>query len=331
MQDITAKEAGIETIAPQTRRQAYDQEAAVLEKAARPVVDELRAKAVTLHKNEIAESLRLAGRVGAINAFQLNEAVSRVAMLKTLAEIHESKAYKGLHVLDRKSGEPVVVQTWADFCNAQGFSKSKIHEDLQNLATFGGNLLEMQEALGLGYRDLRLLRNGISQLPETERAAILQEMENTEGPESLKEKLADLRLELAKEKASNKELKESAAAKDKVSKDKSARLDELEEMVERLTSMSPDDQEMALADLNLKARKATEAVCLNVFTTVIYMIGKCTAILADDRSSVETCRFVHDHVSKTMQDVADSILKAGIDVDLRKIVELPGDEEAGAN
>ena len=61
-------------------------------------------------------------------------------------------------------------------------------------------------------------------------------------PKEVKEKLADLRLELAKAKADRKELEADMQAKEKVSKEKSEKLDALEEQVARLTSMSPDDR-----------------------------------------------------------------------------------------
>ena len=60
------------------------------------------------------------------------------------------------------------------------------------------------ESLGLGYRDLRLLRKGIASLSPEERRAILEEAQNTEGPEELKDKLMDLHAELLQLKADKK-------------------------------------------------------------------------------------------------------------------------------
>ena len=182
--------------------------------AAAPAIAEIRANTVSMPKAELAQSLHLAKTVGSIAAFQFNEAVNRVATLKAFAEIRDFKAYKGLSV-QNAAGDVVTVNTWEEFCNAHGYSKRKIDEDLQNLAAFGDNLLEMQEALGLGYRDLRLLRKGIAQLPPEERQAILDEVQSAEGPEELKDRLADLRTELAEVKAKTHELSATLKAKER--------------------------------------------------------------------------------------------------------------------
>lgn len=313
--------------APEDIRNA---EAARAEQAAAPVVAELRAQSLTMPRAELAQSLRLAETVGSIATFQLNEAINRVGALKALAEIRESKAYKGLTVLDRRSGETVKVATWEEFCNAQGYSKRKIDEDLQNLATFGGTLLEMQEALGLGYRDLRLLRKGIAELPPAEREAIMAEVDAADGPEEMKEKLAELKLELARAKADRKEMEETLAAKEKVSKAKGERLDALEEQINRLTSMAPDEQRKALDDINARAREGVDEKYQKVFLAVVELIGHCSAMLTDDRITEESCAYVHTRVGQLMDTVADMVLNAGIDVDLRARFELPGDDEPQA-
>lgn len=193
----------------------------VSDQTTRAYVDELRQDTAVMPKAQLAQSLRVAEAAGMITAFQYNETANRVAMLKLFAQIRDSKAYKGARVTDRASGETVTVTTWEEFCNAYGYSRVKINEDLQNLAAFGGDFMEMQEKLGLGYRDLRLLRNGIAALPPEERQAILDDVAAAEGPEEVKEKLADLRLELAKAKADRKELEADMQAKEKVSKEKS--------------------------------------------------------------------------------------------------------------
>lgn len=294
--------------------------------AAAPVIAEIRASTVSMPKAELAQSLHLAKTVGSIAAFQLNEAVNRVATLKAFAEIRDSKAYKGLSV-QNTAGDVVVVNTWEEFCSAHGYSKRKINEDLQNLAAFGGNLLEMQESLGLGYRDLRLLRKGIATLPPEERQAILNEVQSAEGPEELKDRLAELRTELAEAKADKKELEADMEAKEKLSKAKSERLDNLEEQINRLTSMSPDDRRKALDDINAKARADVDKVCQDAFVAVIALCSQCAAVFRDERSAEDTCTYVHERVGLLMNNIADAVLGAGVDVDLRQYIELPGDDE----
>ena len=226
--------------------------APAVEQQAAGLVADLRRDSITMPRQELAQSLHMAGATGMIAAFQYNETANRVAMLKLFAQIRDSKAYKGASVVDR-NGETRVVSTWEEFCTAHGYSKRKIDEDLQNLAAFGGDFMEMQEKLGLGYRDLRLLRNGIAALPPEERQAVLDDVAAADDSEEVKARLADLRLELAKARADRKELEADMQAKDKVSKEKSEKLDRLEEQVARLTSMSPDERQKALDEKNLAA------------------------------------------------------------------------------
>ena len=294
----------------------------VSDQTTRAYVDELRQDTAVMPKAQLAQSLRVAEAAGMITAFQYNETANRVAMLKLFAQIRDSKAYKGARVTDRASGETVTVTTWEEFCIAYGYSKTKIHEDLQNLAAFGGDFMEMQEKLGLGYRDLRLLRNGIAALPPEERQAILDDVAAAEGPEEVKEKLADLRLELAKAKADRKELEADMQAKEKVSKEKSEKLDALEEQVARLTSMSPDERQKALDEKNLAATATLDRLCNDVMQAALAVCAQAAAILGDTDSSGATCQYVHNRISALAEGMASTILASGIDVDLRAALEL---------
>lgn len=294
----------------------------VSDQTTRAYVDELRQDTAVMPKAQLAQSLRVAEAAGMIAAFQYNETANRVAMLKLFAQIRDSKAYKGARVTDRASGETVTVTTWEEFCAAYGYSKRKIDVDLQNLAAFGGDFMEMQEKLGLGYRDLRLLRNGIAALPPEERQAILDDVAAAEGPEEVKEKLADLRLELAKAKADRKELEADMQAKEKVSKEKSEKLDALEEQVARLTSMSPDERQKALDEKNLAATATLDRLCNDVMQAALAVCAQAAAILGDTDSSGATCQYVHNRISALAEGMASTILASGIDVDLRAALEL---------
>lgn len=294
----------------------------VSDQTTRAYVDELRQDTAVMPKAQLAQSLRVAEAAGMITAFQYNETANRVAMLKLFAQIRDSKAYKGARVTDRASGETVTVTTWEEFCAAYGYSKRKIDVDLQNLAAFGGDFMEMQEKLGLGYRDLRLLRNGIAALPPEERQAVLDDVAAAEGPEEVKEKLADLRLELAKAKADRKELEADMQAKDKVSKEKSEKLDRLEEQVARLTSMSPDERQKALDEKNLAATATLDRLCNDVMQAALAVCAQAAAILGDTDSSGATCQYVHNRISALAEGMASTILASGIDVDLRAALEL---------
>ena len=287
--------------------------APAVEQQAAGLVADLRRDSITMPRQELAQSLHMAGATGMIAAFQYNETANRVAMLKLFAQIRDSKAYKGASVVDR-NGETRVVSTWEEFCTAHGYSKRKIDEDLQNLAAFGGDFMEMQEKLGLGYRDLRLLRNGI--------AALLDDVAAADDSEEVKARLADLRLELAKARADRKELEADMQAKDKVSKEKSEKLDRLEEQVARLTSMSPDERQKALDEKNLAATATLDRLCNDVMQAALAVCAQAAAILGDTDSSGATCQYVHNRISALAEGMASTILASGIDVDLRAALEL---------
>ena len=288
--------------------------APAVEQQAAGLVADLRRDSITMPRQELAQSLHMAGATGMIAAFQYNETANRVAMLKLFAQIRDSKAYKGASVVDR-NGETRVVSTWEEFCTAHGYSRVKINEDLQNLAAFGGDFMEMQEKLGLGYRDLRLLRNGIAALPPEERQAVLDDVAAADDSEEVKARLADLRLELAKARA-------DMQAKDKVSKEKSEKLDRLEEQVARLTSMSPDERQKALDEKNLAATATLDRLCNDMMQAALAVCAQAAAILGDTDSSGATCQYVHNRISALAEGMASTILASGIDVDLRAALEL---------
>ena len=134
--------------------------------------------------------------MGMIKAFSFIRKIATVAHLKTIAEIKETKKYKGLNYID-KDGQPATVANFEDFCTACGFSPRKVYEDLQNLNYFGEEFMETSQRLGLGYREMRKLR----QLPEEARAEIVDaDYSDTTDKEELIEKIEDLTAQHAKEK-----------------------------------------------------------------------------------------------------------------------------------
>lgn len=150
----------------------------------------LASKAMTQDKTQAYEL------VGMLKAFDFTKKVTTVGTLKILAEIKEAKQYKGLELLD-KDKNPRHVGTWSEFCEVLGYSVNKIDEDLQNLSKFGEDFLETSQRLGLGYREMRKLR----QLPEEARAEIVDaDYSDTTDKEELIEKIEDLTAQHAKEK-----------------------------------------------------------------------------------------------------------------------------------
>ena len=150
----------------------------------------LATKAMTQDLAEAHEAM------GMLKAFSFVEKLLTVSSLKVLNEIKNSKKYKGLSYVD-STGKVLTVSSWEDYCTACGFSRQKIDLDLQNLSVLGEDFLETSQRLGLGYREMRKLR----QLPEEARAEIVEaDYSEATDKEDLIEKIEDLTAQHAKEK-----------------------------------------------------------------------------------------------------------------------------------
>lgn len=290
-------------------------EGALLEQAAAPMVAAIRQSAMTLHKGEFVQSLHVAQSVGMIEAFQFNEAVNRVGMLKKFQEIRETKAYKGLTLTDKNTGEPLTVNTWEDFCEVHGFSHKKINEDLQNLAVFGGSLLQAQEALGLGYRELRKLRAGLKELPADEQKALLEKVKAAEDKEDILILLDETTIQKEKLQQKNKELQEDAKAKDKLAQAKNARIDALTLALQKATSLVPDEQKEQQNQFNMECRAALDTECTKLLGAVVALTNMATATFQHEDSTEDTCAYAHKRISLLCGDMSRVILEAGVDVD----------------
>ena len=144
--------------------------------------------------------------VGQFKAFGFQRKVSWIATLKTISELKETKAYKGLS-LKATTGEVVTCKTWEDFCKAAGFSRKKIEEDLLDLDILGADFLESARQMKLGHRDILKLRK----LPEEDRAVVLGNVEVAVGDKTAVIELIDeLAQKHAKEKAALEERLETA-------------------------------------------------------------------------------------------------------------------------
>lgn len=149
----------------------------------------LATKAMTQDIAEAHEAM------GMVRAFGFVNKLLTVGTLKVMREVKEAKKYKGL--VTYIDGELTTVGSWEEFCKACGLTRQKVDEDLQNLSKFGEEFLETSQRLGLGYREMRKLR----QLPEEARAEIVDaDYSDTTDKEELIEKIEDLTAQHAKEK-----------------------------------------------------------------------------------------------------------------------------------
>lgn len=218
----------------------------------------LAAKALTQEKAQAYEL------VGMLKAFDFTQKLVTVTTLKTINEIKQSKQYKGLELLN-KDGELVTVTSFKDFCTALGFSVEKIDADLLNLNTLGEAFLETSQRLGLGYREMRKLR----QLPEAARAEIVDaDYSEATDKEDLIEKIEDLTAKFAKEKTALesqlKTAKDNYDAQSKVLANKNARIDELDTKLAKkeqlIATQTPEDRGGLLREEAAKISYKAEAI-----------------------------------------------------------------------
>lgn len=123
-----------------------------------------------LTADQIAFSERIGARRGRLRFAEAVQKLVTVTDLMELQRIKESKEYKGLQAIS-EDGKPVTVTTWEEYClTVEGRSREQVDRDLLNLRTFGTEFMEAVQRLGVGYRELRDMR----QLPEDERTALLE-------------------------------------------------------------------------------------------------------------------------------------------------------------
>lgn len=104
-------------------------------------------------KRKQKEALARANQfVGRIQTSEMFGRMATVASAMWLKEMKESKDY--LCIGDNENG----VRDWESFCNYLGISRRKADDDILNLSVLGENCLATCCQIGVGYRELRKLR-----------------------------------------------------------------------------------------------------------------------------------------------------------------------------
>jgi hypothetical protein len=182
---------------------------------------------------------RMMGHVEMTRAFA---DFANVQSLVKLAEIKKDKLYKslkGVKAYDRDGKIIANVGTWDGFCRAIGMSSSKVDQDIQNLNTFGEEALDRLNQLGIGYRNMRRLR----QIPEEDRIAIIEGEQIEVGD---KEQIVDLIEQMSAKHAREKKelsdkvenLESERQVDQRLLADKETKLNELERELRR--DLTPD-------------------------------------------------------------------------------------------
>lgn len=217
----------------------------------------LAAKALTQDIAEAHEAM------GMLKAFNFVGKLLTVGSLKILADIKETKKYKGL--VTYIDGKLLTVGSWEQYVTACGLGVKKVDEDLRNLTVFGEDFLETSQRLGLGYREMRKLR----QLPEEARAEIIDaDYSEATDKEELIEKIEDLTAKHAKEKAELeaklKRKSDDYEAQAKVLANKNAQIDrldtELAKKTKAIETQTPDSKGALLRQETTAISYSAEAI-----------------------------------------------------------------------
>ncbi|NCB23702.1 MAG: hypothetical protein EOM56_12890 [Deltaproteobacteria bacterium] len=306
-----------------------------LDTATETAVAQLRDEAVTVSNVEMDATILLAETRGVSQQAQFIETVSRMTMLTRLAHIKESKGYKGAKVRDA-NGELQSIKTWPEFCSALGMSRSLVDEDLNNLSVFGDNLLKMQDALGIGYRELRKLRAGFSNLDDASRALALEEVKNAGDKEELLAALDEMGVRNAKLTQANKEKDDQRASLDKLLGESRRKEYELQRKLDAMERpVSPDEEARALIyrEANMKREidegcrdlvRAADALAVIASNTFNCGNGESWRSLPEERQA-QMVDYVNERISSACGRMRDSLLNTGVDVDLALVF----DPEAG--
>ena len=213
---------------------------------ARRAVDVIGTATRGIEAEQIEFSQRIGARIGRRQAGEAMRKLLTVSRLVELQQIKDSKQYKELRV--SVDGKVLTVSTFDEFCEVvEGRSRAQVDEDLRNLKTFGADMLESFQQLGMGYRQMRDLRA----IPPDSKVLLIEavkagdQVKLLEAAEDLIERHASEKAKLKKEAG---ELGEKVAALNDVIREKDRENNELLEQIgaeKRRRSGSASEREQA--------------------------------------------------------------------------------------
>lgn len=206
--------------------------------------NELIAKNREIDKETATNTASILEIVGMLKAHKISEQFNKTLRTVKLRQIKELKEYKGLTLINMQ-GQPVVINSWEQFCDALDMKRKTIDDDIQNLNTFGQEFMQLSESIGLSYRELRRMRQNMQNPMLTEQEKLALSEAKQKDPQELLGMLEDLQDKQASLEEEVKGLKDDIAAKDKVSSDKSKKIEKLELDLAKMSGKSPESTKQA--------------------------------------------------------------------------------------
>ncbi|WP_448761337.1 hypothetical protein [Acinetobacter tandoii] len=285
-----------------------------------------------LNQNQLAqieqtvsvEQIQLSEKLGAIKATNFIKKLVTVTEIKLIAEIKETKQYKGLKVIN-DFGKVVTVTTWDHFCKHIGMSCEKVDEDIRNLGMFGEDFLETSQRIGLGYRDLRKLRK----LNDAEREIVINgEAVKTEDRESLIDLIEEMSAKHARDKETlNKQVKDLTAdneAKDLIIKGKDEKATKLDVELTKLKSPAEIKKrtESEPQRLTEKALEEMNKACLTMHNDTVRFTNHINSIVdaINEHQLYDIQERLEANVVALFQQIAQTSVDLGIQIDFQAMV-----------
>ncbi|RSN84448.1 hypothetical protein EA770_02500 [Acinetobacter baumannii] len=270
------------------------------------------------------DQIQLSEKLGAIKATSFIKKLVTVTEIKLLAEIKESKQYKGLKLVNGL-GELVTVTTFEEFCQHIGMSREKVDQDILNLSTFGEEFLETSQRMGLGYRDLRKLRK----LPEGDREVLINgEAVKTEDRESLIDLIEEMSAKHAKEKqdrdAKIAELESDKNANALLLQKKDQKLNELDSKISKLESPAQIKKraESERDQLAASAIKEIHDACQFMHNATARFRNQVNAVLEaiETHELYDIQQSLESNVIAAFQQIAQTSAEFGIQINFEEMV-----------
>lgn len=303
-----------------------------------------RTETVAVSEADYAESLRMAEEIGKVKMAQAISSGLSLSVIRWFSSMKESGAYKKAPVMDFR-GKLFRPKTFEELCEGMGFSKSTVHENLQNFAALGERCLSEAQELGLKVRDLRKVRKALKDAPEETKEEVFAALRGAkDSSEDLKTALDVVCAQLTAAKTETKKLADQAEklkkaeenlrkdydARGQVMEAQAAKYDELNEKYIRATSPHPSDREAQKLLRNQTSREELDKKCGDALLAVAQLAAHGAAMLADEELEEDTLAYVHQRISLAVKGMAAAILDNGIDIDLSAEFSVDfGDEGEG--
>ena len=271
-----------------------------------------------------SEQIQFSEKLGMLKATSLFKKLLTVSEIKFLADIKETKQYKGLSVIG-ENGELLTVSTWADFCSGLGKSHQHVDEEIRNLGVFGEDFLETSQRMSLGYRDLRKLRK----LDDADREVIIEgEAVKAEDRESLIDLIEEMSAKHRKQKdaleTENKELKADKDALETILQKKDEKVNQLDTQVTKLTSPAEiqrraESEPQELEKAALETLGTESILFLTAFNRYINALGGVMDI-AESKDLPQLFERVDESIVAVCQRYAQYVQRLGTQVSFEEIL-----------